>query len=191
MHNMIKLRDDFVEEGRKLAEDKFGSVHGLSTAVKALGIKAPTTPSRIFGDNIARRTDPQRMELGTFLAFVRATNTSIDYWLQGVISTKAGRDLWGKIIVAHGEINPEESDLVNHLLVIMRNGDRDQRTGMSSHLANLCNYIAKMAKKGPRRILAQKALTVPKDGRTGGRKPKAQKKKRTSDGPAGRRILLD
>ena len=151
MHNMINLRHDFVAEGRKIAEDNFGSVNALFAALKTLGIKAPTTVSRIFGDKIARRTEPQKMELGTFLAFVHVTNTSIDYWLEESVSTKAGRDLWGKIITGHGEISPEESDLVNHLLVIMRNGDRDQKTGTSSHLANLCKYILKAARRRRRR----------------------------------------
>ena len=137
MHNMVRLRQDFGDELLERINLTGKSVHAFCRTF--LTGSEYWTVLRLTSKKADRRSKPLNIPLGTFIKLLEATGTTPEHWI--LIGQRKPPEWWRAICATHGDLEPEEIGLLNEVIYISRNGNSDQKYGMTSHIIKLCQYI--------------------------------------------------
>ena len=145
MHNMISLRKDFGDEllERILLEKK--SVRAFCKDF--LLDREYWSILRLTSKKMARRSNPLNIPLDTFIKLLKATRTTPDHWI--LTNQRKPPEWWRTICATHGDLKADEIGLLNEVIYVSRNGNSDQRYGMTSHIIKLCQHIQQTKPKKP------------------------------------------
>ena len=145
MHNMVRLRQDFGDELLERINLTGRSVHAFCK--KFLTGKEYWSVLRLTSKKADRRSKPLNISLGTFIKILVATGTTPEHWI--LIDQRKPPEWWRSICATHGSLESEEIGLLNELIYISRNGNPDQKYGMTSHIIKLCQYIQQAKPRKP------------------------------------------